>query len=166
MRFGKVILASLLLGWSPTAAFAAPTGRGGSGFSPATSFVYPIVGTRISSDFGNRRHPVRRVIKHHSGIDLAAPRGAMIRAVASGRVIFADPYAGYGNLVVVDHGHGFTTHYGHCDKIRVRPGERVNAGAIIATVGSTGLSSGAYGGSGTSVMQSGTTCALATCQPA
>jgi murein DD-endopeptidase MepM/ murein hydrolase activator NlpD len=80
----------------------------------------------------------------HKGTDLAAELDTPIRAVSSGHIVFADPYAGYGNLVVIQHSRGVTTHYGHCDKIKIKPGQKVNAGDIIATIGSTGLSSGPH----------------------
>lgn len=111
---------------------------------PATSYVYPLVGTRISSDFGKRIHPVAKSAKHHSGIDLAAPYGSQVRAVLDGTVIFADPYGGYGNLVVVQHANGMTTHYGHCRTLIAKPGQKIRAGQIIATVGSTGISTGPH----------------------
>jgi murein DD-endopeptidase MepM/ murein hydrolase activator NlpD len=108
------------------------------------SLVYPLMSPRVSSKFGSRTHPIFKVSRHHSGIDLAAPRGAPIRAVRDGLVVFADPYAGYGNLVVVQHENGFTSHYGHCDTIRVKISQSVSAGEIIATVGSTGNSTGPH----------------------
>ncbi|MBX7139302.1 MAG: M23 family metallopeptidase [Oligoflexia bacterium] len=108
------------------------------------SFVYPLVGTRISSKFGLRNHPIYHVSKHHGGIDLAAPSGAPVRAIAPGVVIFADPYAGYGNLVVVRHGGGMTSHYGHLKEIKVRPGQKVLPGQILATVGATGHVTGPH----------------------
>lgn len=111
---------------------------------PITSYVYPLMGTRVSSDFGSRKHPVLKAVRHHNGIDLAAPKGAAIRAIRSGIVIFADPYAGYGNLIVVKHNTGMTSHYGHCDKFKVRPGQPVKAGQIIGTVGATGMVTGPH----------------------
>ncbi|MCB0310708.1 MAG: M23 family metallopeptidase [Bdellovibrionales bacterium] len=111
---------------------------------PPTSFVYPLLGTRISSQFGKRTHPIRQVTRHHGGIDLAAPMDSPIRSVAPGTVIFADPYKGYGKLVVVRHTGGMTTHYGHCSEIRVKPGEKVSAGQIIARVGQSGLATGPH----------------------
>lgn len=111
--------------------------------SPAT-FVYPLMGTRISSDFGNRKHPVIKTVRHHSGIDLAAPNGAPIRAIQGGVVVFADPYAAYGNLIVIQHGKGITSHYGHCESIKVRTGQRVRAGEVIGAVGSTGRVTGPH----------------------
>ncbi|MCO6432490.1 MAG: M23 family metallopeptidase [Deltaproteobacteria bacterium] len=108
------------------------------------SYVYPLLGTTVSSDFGSRRHPVNRAVRHHNGIDLAAPHGAQIRAVKAGKVVFSDWYAGYGKLVVIQHEAGLTTHYGHCQTLLVQPGQKVTAGQIIGTVGSTGLSTGPH----------------------
>ena len=65
------------------------------------AYVYPLMGTKISSDYGKRVHPIKRVVKHHDGLDLAAPYGAPIRAIAEGTVIFADPWSGYGKLIVI-----------------------------------------------------------------
>ncbi len=107
-------------------------------------YVHPVMAPRKTSGFGKRIHPVRKFSSQHKGLDLAAPVGVNIRAVAEGRVIFADPYAGYGNLVVIDHGKGITTHYGHCHKLKIHPGDSVKAGQIIAEVGSTGVSTGPH----------------------
>jgi murein DD-endopeptidase MepM/ murein hydrolase activator NlpD len=59
-------------------------------------------------------------------------------------VIYADPYAGYGNLVVVRHRDGLTSHYGHCESIKVKTGQQVKPGTVIGTVGSTGISTGPH----------------------
>ncbi len=112
--------------------------------SAESIFVYPLLGERVSSVYGLRKHPVRQVQRHHSGIDLAAPKGAQIRAIASGKIVFADPYKGYGNLVVIEHSNGITSHYGHCRTIHVEPGQTIQAGEIIATVGETGLATGPH----------------------
>jgi murein DD-endopeptidase MepM/ murein hydrolase activator NlpD len=111
---------------------------------PKNAYVYPLLATKVSSDYGLRKHPIKKAVRHHHGMDLAAPKGAPIRVIKSGMVVFADPYAGYGNLVVVQHGNGLTSHYGHCNTILVKPGQRVRAGQIIATVGSTGISTGPH----------------------
>jgi murein DD-endopeptidase MepM/ murein hydrolase activator NlpD len=108
------------------------------------AFVYPVMGPRLSSDFGKRKHPVLKSTRHHHGVDLAAPEQSPIRAIAGGQVIYADPYAGYGNLVVVRHDDGMTSHYGHCRTIKVSIGQRVKPGQMIATVGSTGISTGPH----------------------
>jgi murein DD-endopeptidase MepM/ murein hydrolase activator NlpD len=98
----------------------------------------------MSSDFGVRKHPLKKVRRHHDGIDLAAPVGAPIRAIADGQVMYADPHGGYGKYIVIRHTNGFTSHYGHCDKMEVVPGASVVAGQIIGTVGSSGISTGPH----------------------
>jgi len=110
----------------------------------ARSFVYPLSGPRISSDFGKRKHPLLGSVRHHDGIDLAAPRGAPVRAIANGLVVFADPRGGYGNLIVVVHSDGLSSHYGHLHSMSVRPGSTIKAGQVIGRVGSTGISTGPH----------------------
>lgn len=128
-----------------TIAFAGPMQRAELPASQLfTIAVYPLMGTRMSSDYGLRRHPIRRVHQHHHGIDLAAPRGSIIRAIASGQVLYADPFGGYGKIVVVKHSNGLTSHYGHCDTLNVKPGDMIKAGDVLATVGSSGLSTGPH----------------------
>lgn len=99
---------------------------------------------RVSSHFGMRTHPVHGALQHHDGIDLAAPEGSTIRAARAGRVIEARHDATYGNLVVVDHGGGWTTRYAHCRELGVHPGQAVLAGEPIATVGKTGRATGPH----------------------
>lgn len=112
--------------------------------SSRMAFVYPVMGPRMSSDFGVRKHPVKKVRRHHDGIDLAAPVGAPIRAIADGQVMYADPHGGYGRYIVIRHNNDFTSHYGHCEKMDVTPGATVVAGQIIGTVGSSGVSTGPH----------------------
>ena len=112
--------------------------------APSSSYVYPIIAPRKSGDFGKRRHPILRIDRHHSGMDLAAPMDAPIRSIQAGTVIFADPYEGYGRLVVVRHKNGMTSHYGHCNVIKAKPGQKVKAGEIIATVGESGMTTGPH----------------------
>lgn len=107
-------------------------------------FVHPIVHPRVSSNFGLRKHPIRGAVRHHSGIDLAAPKGASIRSMFEGTVVFADPHGGYGNFIVIQHPNGLTSHYGHCKRILVSPGQTVKTGDIIGQVGSTGNSTGPH----------------------
>jgi len=138
------VISSLVLFGISHPAYGAPIGTRSHELK-MVSFVYPLMGTRTSSDFGTRRHPViKRHRRHHDGIDLAAPTGSIIRSIASGRVIYADPWGGYGNLIVVQHDNGLTSHYGHCHTSSVRVGQSVHAGDIIGTVGSTGLSTGPH----------------------
>ena len=110
----------------------------------AMGFVYPLMRPVFTSNFGMRRHPIFKVRRHHNGVDLVAPIGAPIRAIAEGVVVFADPYKGYGNLVVIKHPNGMTSHYGHCLSISVNPGQPVKAGQIIAALGNTGSSTGPH----------------------
>ncbi len=97
----------------------------------------------ITSSFGNRKHPILRKYKLHTGVDIGADKGASIVAANKGTVIMAHyDKSGYGNMVVVDHGGGITTLYAHASKILVKVGQEVKAGEVIAKVGSTGLSTG------------------------
>lgn len=97
--------------------------------------------TRFGSSFGRRFHPILKVVRPHEGIDLTAPRGTPIYATADGDVLQAGyREGGFGKKVLIDHGYGYRTLYGHCDEILVQPGQKVNRGEIIARVGSTGLS--------------------------
>lgn len=106
--------------------------------------VFPLMAPRISSKYGKRKHPIHRVSKHHNGIDLASPKGAHVRVVLGGTVVFAGRYKGYGKLVTVRHEEGYTSLYGHLNEIRVEPGEIVNAGQIVGRVGSTGQATGPH----------------------
>ena len=108
------------------------------------ALVYPVLGPRLSSDYGVRKHPIRKTRRHHHGVDLAAPVGAAIRSIAAGQVIFADPFGGYGKFVVIRHANEMTSHYGHCDSILVNPGDSVRAGQIIGKVGNSGSSTGPH----------------------
>ena len=142
-------LALALLGVTPLVSGAGPIDLGNNNAlrqAPAKSmaFVYPLSGPRVSSDFGKRRHPKLGVTRHHDGIDLAAPNGAPVRAIADGIVVFADPRGGYGNLVVVVHRNSISSHYGHLQSMDVRAGARIKAGQLIGRVGSTGISTGPH----------------------
>jgi hypothetical protein len=101
--------------------------------------------TRFGSSFGSRFHPILKVVRPHEGIDLTAPRGTNIYATADGTVVQAGyREGGFGKKVLIDHGYGFHTVYGHCDVVLVKPGQKVSRGEIIAKVGSTGLSKSAH----------------------
>ncbi len=97
-----------------------------------------------SSSFGWRMHPVLGYRRFHSGMDFAASYGSTIRAADSGTVIFAGWYGGYGRAVIIDHGKGITTLYGHSSELYVADGQAVERGQAIAAVGSTGLSTGPH----------------------
>jgi len=104
---------------------------------------WPVAG-RIVSGFGYRTHPIYRVRKMHTGIDLPAASGTPIRAAAGGKVVHAGRWGGYGNCVIVDHNGRFATLYAHCSGIAAGVGQAVEAGEIIGYVGSTGLSTGPH----------------------
>ena len=93
----------------------------------------------ITSRFGNRES-IRT--SGHTGLDIAAPAGTPIKAAADGKVIFSGYSGGYGYVVKLDNGNGVETYYGHCSKLYVSTGEKVEAGDVIAAVGSTGNSTG------------------------
>lgn len=98
--------------------------------------------TRISSPYGWRLHPIYKTNKYHSGVDLAAPGGSNILAAESGTVKFAGWNGGYGNCLIIDHGGGITTLYGHASKLCVSKGQYVSKGEVVAKVGTTGNSTG------------------------
>ncbi|MBL92647.1 MAG: peptidase M23 [Myxococcales bacterium] len=101
--------------------------------------------TRISSDFGYRVHPIHGDVRHHDGIDIAAPKGSAITAPKAGVVAqIGNHEKGYGNFLVLDHGDGTRTLYAHADTINVKVGEKVKMGDKLATVGNTGDSTGAH----------------------
>ncbi|MEH2199612.1 murein hydrolase activator EnvC family protein [Nostoc sp.] len=97
-----------------------------------------------SSPFGWRIHPILGYRRFHAGLDFAASYGSKIRAADSGRVIFAGWYGGYGRAVIIDHGNGMTTLYGHTSELYVSEGQVVERGQAIAAVGSTGFSTGPH----------------------
>ena len=102
------------------------------------------VDAEITSGFGYRMHPILGYQKFHSGLDFGSDSGSTIRSAAAGVVIYAQWYGGYGNTVIVDHGSGFTTLYGHTEGFYVAEGATVKKGQPIAAVGSTGLSTGPH----------------------
>ena len=107
----------------------------------------PLDFTRISSVFNpNRRHPISGRVRAHKGIDYAAPTGTPIWAAGDGRVQFAGRRGGYGNAVVIDHGRGVTTLYGHLSRFgkAAHGGRKVRQGELIGYVGSTGASTGPH----------------------
>jgi murein DD-endopeptidase MepM/ murein hydrolase activator NlpD len=106
-------------------------------------FTYPS-DAPTSSPFGWRMHPVLRYRRFHAGLDFAASYGSTIRAADSGTVIFAGWYGGYGRAIIIDHGKGVTTLYGHSSELYVSEGQSVQRGQAIAAVGSTGLSTGPH----------------------
>ncbi len=105
----------------------------------STPSILPTLGWLSSPFSKSRMHPVYNRPMPHDGADFAAPTGTPIYAAARGRVIRAGWEVGYGLTVVIDHGYGYTTLYGHASKILVRRGQEVSRGDVIAQVGSTGV---------------------------
>lgn len=110
-----------------------------------SGFLWPAPAShRITSPFGNRFHPVLKKYKMHTGIDIGVGYGNNILAANGGKVILAQYWSGYGNAVIIDHGSGITTLYGHSSKLLVHEGQIVTKGQVIAKVGSTGISTGPH----------------------
>lgn len=105
--------------------------------------IWPARG-RITSRYGYRRSPFSGKREFHQGIDIAAPRGTPIVATGAGVVTFAGWRTGYGRVVIIDHGYGYRTLYGHNDSIKVKVGQRVSKGQVIAYMGSSGRSTGTH----------------------
>jgi murein DD-endopeptidase MepM/ murein hydrolase activator NlpD len=128
-------------------------GRTGTLLGPRTTEVWnvkkqvrlmwPLRGP-ITSGFGWRTHPIFGTHEFHTGIDIAGRTGTPIVAAYSGKVLFAGWKSGYGQVVVVYHGHGFETSYAHLSAASVKPGEAVEQGQEVGRTGSTGWSTGPH----------------------
>jgi len=105
----------------------------------------PIPYARLSSSFGTRRHPVLGRTRMHKGVDYAAATGTPIQAAGDAVVKVVGWQGGYGRAVILDHGRGYTTLYGHMSRFgNIRPGQRIAQGTVIGYVGSTGMSTGPH----------------------
>jgi murein DD-endopeptidase MepM/ murein hydrolase activator NlpD len=104
----------------------------------------PVTEGYESSPFGMRIDPFTGELSFHPGIDFAGPEGEPVKAVAAGVVTWAGPRSGYGNMVEIDHGNGYSSLYGHSEKLLVHVGEVVKKGQEIALLGSTGRSTGPH----------------------
>ncbi len=113
------------------------------GNAPSGKFAWPVAG-RITSGFGYRIHPIFGVRRFHTGIDLAAPYGTLVKAADGGKVVQAGYFGGYGYSVMLYHGGGFATWYAHLSSINVSIGQFVQRGQVIGLVGSTGWSTGPH----------------------
>jgi murein DD-endopeptidase MepM/ murein hydrolase activator NlpD len=145
---GKLLFAGLseggkpkkqLLRWGSDGRFYEAAGAG----ETRTGMFSPVAG-RITSTYGQRRHPILGYTRMHAGIDFAARYGSPIYAVTDGVVQFAGYHGGHGNFVKLSHGGGLGTGYAHMSRIAVSPGMHVSRGQVIGFVGSTGLSTGAH----------------------
>jgi murein DD-endopeptidase MepM/ murein hydrolase activator NlpD len=105
---------------------------------------WPSGATTLTSYFGYRVHPIFGTRKLHSGVDIGAPAGTPIYAAADGIVVTAGWTGGYGKAVIIDHGNGIATLYGHSSALYVSPGQPVKRGQLIAATGSTGFSTGPH----------------------
>jgi murein DD-endopeptidase MepM/ murein hydrolase activator NlpD len=111
--------------------------------APGGPVAWPVNG-RLSSKFGWRVHPILGVGRMHHGVDLAVKKGTPIRPMQAGTVVFAGSRGEAGLCVIVDHGGGLRSSYGHCQKILVKPGDAVERTAIIAHSGDTGMCTGPH----------------------
>ena len=109
----------------------------------AISLSKPLSGI-ITSRYGGRKSPGGIGSTNHKGLDIATKAGTTIKSAASGTVKFAGYKGSLGNLVIIDHGNGIQTYYGHCSKIYVKKGQKVEVGEKIAAVGSTGAATGPH----------------------
>jgi murein DD-endopeptidase MepM/ murein hydrolase activator NlpD len=109
----------------------------------STPSIWPVRGW-VTSGFGRRKSPFTGKRTMHSGIDIATKSGTPIIAPADGIVSFSGTKGAFGKVLVVDHGNGYTTFYGHCKKLQKKVGDRIKRGDVIATVGNTGKSTGSH----------------------
>lgn len=110
-----------------------------------TISVWPTPGYRyITSAYGYRRHPITKKNSLHTGVDIGAPNKAKLVAAGGGIVIYSGWYGAYGNAVIIDHGNGLSTLYGHMSSRAVSTNKEVNPGDVIGYVGSTGWSTGPH----------------------
>jgi len=98
----------------------------------------------VTSDFGQRLDPYTAERVMHPGLDIAAEHGKPVHAPSDGVVLFAGPEGGYGNVIVIDHGYGIKSRYGHLAQMLVKAGERVKRGQQVASIGNTGRSTGPH----------------------
>jgi murein DD-endopeptidase MepM/ murein hydrolase activator NlpD len=99
---------------------------------------------RITSYYGYRKHPIYGYYKNHNGLDIAVPMNQTVVAANDGVVLYAGWYGAYGNMVLIDHGGGISTLYGHNTTVLVSKGEKVAKGQAVANSGTTGLSTGPH----------------------
>jgi murein DD-endopeptidase MepM/ murein hydrolase activator NlpD len=109
----------------------------------STPSIWPTHGW-VTSDFGTRMDPYSAERRMHEGLDIATPHGQPVHTPSDGTVVFTGTEGGYGKVLVIDHGYGVKTRYGHLSEIYVRLGDRVLRGAKVAAVGNTGRSTGPH----------------------
>lgn len=106
--------------------------------------ILPALGHYSSESFGMRLHPILKVYKMHNGVDIIADVGTPVKATGKGTVVFVGNNPGFGLDVEIDHGFGYRTVYAHLSSAKVKEGQKVNRGDIIARTGNSGLSSGPH----------------------
>jgi murein DD-endopeptidase MepM/ murein hydrolase activator NlpD len=109
----------------------------------STPSVWPVKGW-LTSTFGYRSSPFTGRRELHRGLDIATRSGTPIIAPADGLVVFAGREGGFGNMIIVDHGYGITTRFGHCSSLEAKLGQKIKRGDVIARIGSTGRSTGPH----------------------
>ena len=105
---------------------------------------WPVVSTKITSEFGNRMHPVLKENRFHRGVDIASVKGAAVNSGVKGVVTYAGAKGNYGNMIEVRRNDGLKVRYAHLSKIEVRTGQTVQEGDKIGEVGSTGMATGPH----------------------
>ena len=110
----------------------------------SSGFRKPLDKTRITSAYGNRMDPFMRVPYFHSGVDLKCSIGTSVKASRSGKVTYCGINGNYGKLIILKHSSGYETYYGHLSKFKVKPGDTVRAGQVIALSGNSGRSTGPH----------------------
>ena len=103
--------------------------------------IKPVRG-RFSSAFGQRMHPIYKIVRPHNGVDLTAARGTPVYATGNGTIEFTggNPRTGFGRLIIIDHGFELKTYYAHLTNFKVKPGQKIKRGDVIGYSGSTGAS--------------------------
>lgn len=109
----------------------------------ATPKGWPVEG-RITSTYGSRENPIHGGSDYHTGVDISVGQGTPVKATADGIVSFSGWSGGSGNLIVIEHGFGYSTFYAHNKNVKVKVGQRVARGEVIASAGSTGSSTGPH----------------------
>ena len=150
---GDILAASLTLGGNTHLLYRFETADGDVEYfntkgESAKSLLMktPVDGARISSGFGQRLHPILGYTRMHKGIDFAVPQGTPVMAAGAGKVTFRGWAGEYGNFVVIDHGNGYSTAYGHLSRFAegTHVGEHVSQGEVVAYSGMTGLATGPH----------------------
>ena len=135
------LLRTLLEGLDSRLSVVSRTVERRNALADATPSMWPSIGW-LSSTMGPRKDPITGRAEYHSGLDIASDRGNVVYATAAGTVRHVGRRGNYGNLIVIDHGFGLETRYGHLLTYLVTPGSKVERGDVIAQVGATGRATG------------------------